>query len=667
MPLRDDLLNPISEENPGGVNLRYDPVTDKIKEARREDIDVPQGEWKTALKTADWKEVIKLSSDALAKKGKDLQIAVWLADAHVRKEGFVALTPCFNFLRDLLDQFWDSLYPEIDEDGDMEVRSAPLEWLGNNLGEQLKFLPIVSSKLSWHDYQESRVVGYEGDADTHDKQEVRQARIDEGKISAEQFDEALEATSVDAMRKTRNDLNEGLAAMETLGQFCDEKFGDFSPSFIKTRSAIEEIVQTVKMLLGRKPGGNDDEAAEGAEGAEPELGDAFSTDMSWTSEENTMEVEGVAPEEGTTAEAPGDVSGAARQLAAVCKFMREQDPEDPTPYLILRSYAWGKLEYNAPQFYRDQIEAPPGELRIRLKKATNEGDFDKVLEITEAGMLQPYGRNWLDMQRYAVNALEQKGYSGTARVINNCLRVLIELLPEVVDATLPDDTPAANADTKTWIENFVIRQKGPPPSPPGEASSDSSSTDYSFDTGSTDTSTDYSLDTTSTESTDAGTDFGADGTAAATEMAAEPEPEPEPFVPEANPPILSEEEPPPSDMSDEFAAALYAVKHGSVADGLGQITALLATERSGRARFRRRTQLAHLLMVANKGKVAQPILDQLSAEIEERHLEDWEESESLAYPLELLFRSLAKSDEERRATLYARICRLDPVRGVNCS
>jgi hypothetical protein len=72
-------------------------------------------------------------------------------------------------------------------------------------------------------------------------------------------------------------------------------------------------------------------------------------------------------------------------------------------------------------------------------------------------------------------------------------------------------------------------------------------------------------------------------------------------------------------------------------------------------------------MVANKGKVAQPILDQLSAEIEERHLEDWEESESLAYPLELLFRSLAKSDEERRATLYARICRLDPVRGVNCS
>ena len=135
---------------------------------------------------------------------------------------------------------------------------------------------------------------------------------------------------------------------------------------------------------------------------------------------------------------------------------------------------------------------------------------------------------------------------------------------------------------------------------------------------------------------------------------------------DTNPPILSEEQPPPSDLSDEFAAALQVIKLGKTEEGIGMITALLATERSGRARFRRRTQLAHLLMAAGKGKVAQPILDQLSAEIEERRLEDWEESEALAYPLDLLFRCLSRSDEERRAALYARICKLDPVRGVNC-
>ena len=43
MPLRDDLLNPIPGDNPSGESLRYAPVFDKIKEARREEtVEEPQ-------------------------------------------------------------------------------------------------------------------------------------------------------------------------------------------------------------------------------------------------------------------------------------------------------------------------------------------------------------------------------------------------------------------------------------------------------------------------------------------------------------------------------------------------------------------------------------------------------------------------------------------------
>lgn len=73
---RDDLLNPVSESNPGGENLRYAPVYDKIKEARREDDDAPQGEWQRARKVANWPLVIKLAGEAIATKSKDLQLAV---------------------------------------------------------------------------------------------------------------------------------------------------------------------------------------------------------------------------------------------------------------------------------------------------------------------------------------------------------------------------------------------------------------------------------------------------------------------------------------------------------------------------------------------------------------------------------------------------------------
>src|SRR5579872_4900710 len=123
MPLRGDLLNPIPGENPSGANLRYDPVTDNIKEARREDdSNLTQGEWAIPFKVADYPAVIEMASDALANRGKDLQIAAWLVDAHIRWEGFSAVAPCFQFLHDLLEQFWDTVYPPIDEDGDMDMR-----------------------------------------------------------------------------------------------------------------------------------------------------------------------------------------------------------------------------------------------------------------------------------------------------------------------------------------------------------------------------------------------------------------------------------------------------------------------------------------------------------------------------------------------------------------
>ena len=68
MPLRDDLLNPIPGENPGGENLRYAPIYDKIKEARREDDDAPQGEWQRERKTADYALTVKLAGEAIATK-----------------------------------------------------------------------------------------------------------------------------------------------------------------------------------------------------------------------------------------------------------------------------------------------------------------------------------------------------------------------------------------------------------------------------------------------------------------------------------------------------------------------------------------------------------------------------------------------------------------------
>jgi hypothetical protein len=338
---------------------------------------------------------------------------------------------------------------------------------------------------------------------------------------------------------------------------------------------------------------------------------------------------------------------------------------------MLRGFAWGGMMANAPMIDHSALEAPPSELRVRLKRLLKDSEWDQVLEATEEALTQPYGRTWIDMQRYVESALSGKGLGSVATVVNKSLRVALEILPDLLELTLPDDTPAANAETKTWIENFVILRGMPPPQPKPEGEGESGG-ESSDPFGSTDTPMDsFSMDETPAADTSFDTPTEEP---AAEEAAPEPEPEPEPPPPEpepyeveANPPIMEPEEPPPSDSSDEFVRALAAVNDGRTAEGLAMITALLNTERNGRARFRRRTQLAHLLMAAGKIKVAHPMLDQLAGEIEERKLEDWEQSEAIAYPLELLLHCLSPAEEEKRTQLYTRICKLDPVRAVNCS
>src|SRR5437762_3518221 len=114
MTLPEELLQPIDQDRPSGVYLRYDPVYDEIREARREDDVQARGVWGRELKAANPSRVISLSTSLLKHRTKDLQVAVWLTEALLRRDGFAGLAAGLQLLHELLDRFWDTLYPEID-------------------------------------------------------------------------------------------------------------------------------------------------------------------------------------------------------------------------------------------------------------------------------------------------------------------------------------------------------------------------------------------------------------------------------------------------------------------------------------------------------------------------------------------------------------------------
>src|SRR5579864_338546 len=252
MPLRDDLLNPISGDNPSGASLRYDPLYDKIKEARREDDDANQGEWARERKVADWKLVIKLAGDALANKSKDLQLAAWLTEAALRNEGFTGLLGGLKILQGLVENFWDTLYPEM-EDGDAEMRAGPLDWVGSRLDQAVHQAPITRSGLDWFQFKQSRAVGYEADAEaTTEKAEARTQAISEGKITGEEWDSAFAGTPKSFYVDCKQALDDCLDAIDALSAACEPRFGDVTPGFTGLRGPLEEVRSTVGSLLQKK-------------------------------------------------------------------------------------------------------------------------------------------------------------------------------------------------------------------------------------------------------------------------------------------------------------------------------------------------------------------------------------------------------------------------------
>jgi type VI secretion system protein ImpA len=254
MPLRDDLLTPIPGDNPSGAYLRHDAklgLYDNIKEARRQDDELAQGDWQHERKLANYPLVVKLAQEALATKTKDLQLAAWLTEALLHIEGFAGLRQGLTLCTALLTQFWDTLYPPI-EDDDLELRAAPLEFLVTGIEFPLKSVPLTKDGHNWFKYKESRSVGFEEQVKTDKEREAREQKIAEGKLAPEVFDKAFTETPKAFYLASEKELDASLEALKKLDEVSDEKFGNAGPTFSKLKSSLEEVRHTVHALLEKK-------------------------------------------------------------------------------------------------------------------------------------------------------------------------------------------------------------------------------------------------------------------------------------------------------------------------------------------------------------------------------------------------------------------------------
>jgi type VI secretion system protein ImpA len=598
MPFPDDLLNPIEGPNPSGANLRYDPVYDKIKEARREEAQPPPGMTEQDRKVSDNAQVIKLTTDLLTNKTKDLQLAAWLTEALLKQRGFGGLKDGLALCCGLVDKFWDTLYPEM-EDGDAESRGAPLGFVGVKLDIPLKLVPVVEkAKYGMLDHQQSKDVGYEDQVKGDEAKKKRAALVKEGKLTPEAFDKAFEETPKKFYAQAEKDLDVCLESLSNLKKSCDEKFGDEGPAFGPLKSALDASRHLIHGFLQKKREKEPDPvevvpAAEAAPGAEGEAAAAGSAPVRTGV---LISVEGSSE--------PADRVDTIKKIAEAAAFLRRREPQSPASYLMLRGLRWGELRAAIEQADPTKLEAPPTELRRHLKRLLLDKKHEELLEAAESAMALPCGRAWLDMQRFVVEACEAlgSGYEAIARAIRSELKALVTDIPQLLDATLMDETPAANAETRAWL---VSLSQAPAATPAADGSARAAS------------------------SNGLGSRW-------------------------------------PGQATDAYVSALQALREGQERKAFEILQQDIARKRSGRERFRRRMQLVEICATTNKPNVAQPILDDLAAAIENHKLDEWEDPALIASALATLMKMSVKiqADKAAQQKLFERICRLDPAQAL---
>ena len=276
----DRMLAPVSADSPSGESLQYSGLYDEIREARRADDVLEQGDWKRELKVADWDEVVALATDALLTKTKDLQIAAWLAEGLTMLHGFAGARDGLKLMKSFHADFWETCHPEIDE-GDMEGRANVLSFFDRQVALALRKAPLTRApgmNFSWLEWSESRpfdipetVTGpLDGDAQARLSDLKRQA-VEENKTSGEDFRKAKSSTPKSFYEDASRALAQAWDEFQGLDRVMDEKFGRQTPGLGELKKSLEEVRRVVDGILKEKRALEPDAGAAGAGAAAGEV------------------------------------------------------------------------------------------------------------------------------------------------------------------------------------------------------------------------------------------------------------------------------------------------------------------------------------------------------------------------------------------------------------
>lgn len=336
----NDLLKPIEEDRPTGVDLRLDasPLSSyqTIKTARSAARDAEKNNLYTeGGGDADehWRRILTLAPKILQQESKDLEVATWLTEAMVRRYGFQGLRDSLQLIAGLIEHFWENLYPMPDEDG-METRVAPLVGLNGSSNDGVLIAPIRRIPLTegyspgpfaYYQYQQAV------DVERTTNDDAREAKAEKLGFTLANIEQAVAESSETFFVDLLDDITLSITSCRTietlLDALCDS---DDAPSTRTIVATLEESRSAIHHIAKHKL---------------PVIADATATEDETSPSAN--ESKGKAASSGNTAAVIANAlvsrDAAFKQLLEIAQFFRKTEPHSPVSYALEKAVKWGNM------------------------------------------------------------------------------------------------------------------------------------------------------------------------------------------------------------------------------------------------------------------------------------------------------------------------------------
>ena len=330
----NSLLEPVSEDNPVGNDIREDSSPTSayftMKDARNSARAAERNsmfDGGSSEADENWRKILELAPDTLKNDAKDLEIASWYTEALIRRHGFSGLKAGFSIIKQMIEKYWDNLYPLPDEDG-IETRVSSLTGLNGEGAEGVLIAPIRNAKITedvqpgpFNYWQYTQALDIQKISDDDSRAE----KTNKIGFNIEDFENVVAGSSEDFYLSLKNDITECLADYREISRMLDERCGNIdAPPTSNIINALESTLGVINHVAKYKlpeKSSNEEEFNEG---------DSVSTD---TSSSDTKSISG--PIKNRT--------DAFRRLNEISDYFRKAEPHSPISYALDKAVKWGDM------------------------------------------------------------------------------------------------------------------------------------------------------------------------------------------------------------------------------------------------------------------------------------------------------------------------------------